>query len=105
MSQGRRMTIVKWACSCVLAMALIGATFAMGQVQEKGINVSPALKYKVVKMPRNILEWEYNTDGKPRKPSIYPVFPLDDLSADGWELVAVTPCETGEFICFLRKRR
>ena len=105
MSQVRRMTIAKWACSCVLAMLLIGATYGMAQVQDKGINVSPALKYKVVKMPRNILEWEYNTDGKPRKPSIYPVFPLDDLSADGWELVGVTPCETGEFVCFLRKRR
>ena len=101
----KRMTIVKWACSCVLAMLLIGATFGMAQVQDKGINASAALKYKVVKMPRNIIDAEYNPDGRPRKPTIYPCYPLDDLSAEGWELVQVTPCETGEFICFLRKRR
>jgi hypothetical protein len=95
----------KWASSCILAVILIGATFAMAQVQDKGINVSPALKYKVVKMPANILEAVYNTDGKPRRPPIHPVFPLDDLSAEGWELVSVTACETGEFVCFLRKRR
>ena len=89
----------------VAASLLIGATLAMAQVQEKGINVSTAVKYKVVKMPRNIIDADYNTDGKPRKPSIYPIYPLDDLSAEGWELVTVTPVDTGEFICFLKKRR
>jgi hypothetical protein len=87
------------------AALLIGGTLGMAQVQEKGINVSTAVKYKVVKMPRNIIDADYNTDGKPRKPSIYPVYPLDDLSAEGWELVTVTPVDTGEFICFLKKRR
>jgi hypothetical protein len=96
---------MKWACSVILAVLLVGATLALSQVQDKGISVSPALKYKVVKMPANILEAVYNTDGKPRKPPIHPVFPLDDLSAEGWELVSVTTCETGEFVCFLRKRR
>lgn len=98
-------TIVQWACSCVLAMLLVGGTFAMAQVQEKGINASAALKYKVVKVPANVIEADYNTDGKPRRPPIRPIFPLDELSAEGWELIAVTPCEGGEFVCFLRKRR
>jgi hypothetical protein len=92
--------------TAILAAALlIGGTLGMAQVQEKGINVSTAVRYKVVKMPRNIIDADYNTDGKPRKPSIHPVHPLDDLSAEGWELVAVTPVDTGEFICFLKKRR
>jgi hypothetical protein len=92
--------------TAILAAALlIGGTLGMAQVQEKGITVSTAVKYKVVKMPRNIIDADYNTDGKPRKPSIYPVYPLDDLSAEGWELVTVTPVDTGEFICFLKKRR
>ena len=92
--------------TAILAAALlIGGTLGMAQVQEKGINVSTAVKYKVVKMPRNIIDADYNTDGKPRKPSIYPIYPLDDLSAEGWELVTVTPVDTGEFICFLKKRR
>ena len=89
----------------VAATLLIGGTLAMAQVQDKGVNVSTAVKYKVVKMPRNIIDAEYNPDGRPRKPTIYPVYILDDLSAEGWELVTVTPVDTGEFICFLKKRR
>ena len=89
----------------VAVSLLIGATLGMAQVQEKGINVSTAVKYKVVKMPRNIIDAEYNPDGRPRKPAIYPVHILDDLSAEGWELVTVTPVDTGEFVCFLKKRK
>jgi hypothetical protein len=95
----------KWAFSCVLAVLLVGATFAMGQVQDKGISASAALKYKVVKLPANIIEADYNTDGKSRRPPIRPIYPLDDLSAEGWELITVTACEGGEFVCFFRKRR
>ena len=95
----------KWACSCILALLLLGATFALAQVQDKGIAASAALKYKVVKLPANIVEADYNTDGKPRRPPIHPVHPLDQLSAEGWELITVTACEGGEFVCFLRKRR
>ena len=93
---------LKWVVAVFL---LIGGTLGMAQVQEKGINVSAAVKYKVVKMPRNIIDAEYNPDGRPRKPPIYPVYILDDLSAEGWELVTVTPVDTGEFICFLKKRK
>lgn len=96
---------MKWGGSLLLAMAVFGATFGIAQVQDKGVAASPSLKYKVVKMPANIVEADYNTDGKPRRPSIRPVFPLDDLSAEGWELITATACEGGEFICFLRKRR
>ena len=95
-------TIVKWGA---VAMLLVGGTLALGQAQDKGINVSTAVKYKVVKMPRNIIDAEYNPDGRPRKPPIYPCYPLDDLSAEGWELVTVTPLDTGEFVCFLKKRK
>jgi hypothetical protein len=95
----------KWAGSVILALLLIGATIALAQVQEKGISGSAALKYKVVKLPPNIIEADYNTDGKPRRPPVRPVFPLDELSAEGWELISVTACEGGEFVCFLRKRR
>lgn len=98
-------TTATWSCPLLLAMAVFGATFGIAQVQDKGVSASAALKYKVVKVPANIVEADYNTDGKPRRPPIRLVFPLDDLSAEGWELITVTACEGGEFICFLRKRR
>jgi hypothetical protein len=97
-------------------MLVLGAMLAAGQAQDKeGFS---ATKYRVVRVPGNVVDTEYNSDGRPRKPAIRPIYPLDELAAEGWELVAVvhadgakvktgtsTEAYGGDIICFLRKRK
>jgi len=114
MSPGAKRDVLKWSCSFGLAAMLLAATFSLGQAQDK--EIPAAFKYRVVRVPGNIVDTEYNTDGKTRKPSIRPIHPLDELSAEGWELVTVVHADGanvrvqggeahgGDFVCFLRKR-
>jgi hypothetical protein len=118
MSPARKSNAKKWACSLFLAaMALAGAV-AVGQAQDKE-SPGASTRYRVVRMPANIVDTEFNTEGKARKPSMRPIHPLDELAAEGWELVTVVrvdgarvhvqgtqaDAEGGDFICFLRRRR
>jgi hypothetical protein len=117
MSPGAKADVRKWACSLSLAAVVLAAAFAVGQAQEKEIASAP--KYRVVRMPANIVDTEYNSSGNTRKPSMRPIHPLDELSAEGWELVTVVrvdgakvhvqgtqaDADGGDFICFLRKRK
>ena len=116
MSAGAKTNVMKWSCSFLLATMALAATFAVSQAQDKEVYAAP--KYRVVRMPANIVETEYNTEGKTRKPSMRPIHPLDELSAEGWELVTVVQADGanvrvqggaeahgGDLICFLRKRK
>ena len=114
MSSGMKTNLIKWSCSFFLAAMVLVASFALSQAQDKGILAAP--KYRVVRVPANIVDTEYNTEGKARKPAIRPINPLDELSAEGWELVTVVHADGanirvnggeahgGDFVCFLRKR-
>jgi hypothetical protein len=109
-------TKVKWLCLFLVATGVLAA-MAVGQAQEK--DGSSASKYRVVRVPANVVETEYNLEGKARKPAMRPIHPLDELSAEGWELVAVVNADGakvhvpgtgaeaygGDIICFLRKRK
>jgi len=105
-----------WAGASLLTIVILGATLATAQEKESGAS----FKYRVVRMPPNIVETEYNTIGKSRKPAARPIYPLDELSAEGWELVTVVrvdgakvqvpgaasaEADGGDFICFLRRRK
>jgi hypothetical protein len=95
---------------------MLAATFAVGQTQDK--KTSAGQEYFVVKMPFNIIEREYNSQGHERKPAAKPIRPLEELSAEGWDLVQAVYVEGasvkagsgsaeghgGDFVCFLRKR-
>ena len=96
---------MKQLLQCIAVLLLAMGAFALAQVQDKGVNASAALKYKVVRVPGNVVELDYNVDGKPRHPGVRPIHPLDDLSAEGWELISTVGVEGGEFVCFLRKRK
>ena len=117
MSPARKADVRKWACSLFLAAMAMATTVAVGQAQDKESPGTP--KYRVVRMPANIVDTEYNTEGRARKPSMRPIHPLDELAAEGWELVTVVKvdgakvhvqgtqadAEGGDFICFLRRRK
>jgi hypothetical protein len=117
MSPGAKTAAVKCSLSVMLATMVLGAAFAVGQAQEKELYGVP--KYRVVRMPANIVETEYTSEGRPRKPPMRPIHPLDELSAEGWELVTAmrvdgakvhvqgsgAEADGGDFICFLRKRK
>ncbi len=115
MSPAAKTDLAKWSCTFLLALALLAATFAVSQAQDK--EGFAATRYKVVRVPANIVDTEYNTDGRARKPAIRPINPLDELAAEGWELVTVVHSDGanirvpggeahgGDFVCFLRKRR
>ncbi len=117
MSPGMNAIVVKGSSSVLLATIVLAATYAVGQAQDK--ESYGAAKYRVVRMPANIVETEYTSEGRTRKPSLRPIHPLDELSAEGWELVTVmrvdgakvhvqgtgAEADGGDFICFLRKRK
>jgi hypothetical protein len=96
--------VLRWSGAFLLATILLGAAYATGQAQDKGSGPG-GFRYKVVKVPGNIIDMDYNTNGNPRKPAIRPVNPLDDLGAEGWELVTALPAEGGEFVLFFRRRK
>jgi hypothetical protein len=109
--------VVKCSCSVLLATMLLAATYAVGQAQDKESYGAP--RYRVVRMPASIIDTEYTSEGKARKPPMRPIHPLDELSAEGWELVTAmrvdgakvhvqgtgAEADGGDFICFLRKRK
>jgi len=113
---GAKATVMKWSCFIFVAAMMLAASFAVGQAQDKKMNAAP--EYLVVKMPFNIIEREYNTQGHERKPAAKPIRPLEELSAEGWDFVQAVYVEGasvkagsgsaeghgGEFVCFLRKR-
>jgi hypothetical protein len=115
MSPEAKADAMKWSCALLLVTTMLGATFAVGQAQDK--EVFAAYKYRVVQVPANVVDTEYNTSGSARKPSMRPIHPLDELGAEGWELVTVVrggsakihvsagaDAEGGDYLCFLRKR-
>ena len=111
-----RVRAVKWSCFVLLATAMLIATLAVGQAQDKKLPAGP--EYLVVKMPFSIIEREYNTQGHERKPAMKPIHPLDELNAEGWDFIQAVYVEGasvktndgkaeahgGDFVCFLRKR-
>ena len=117
MSSRAKANVLKLSSSVLLVAAVLGAAFAVGQAQDKE---TYGTKYRVVRVPGNVVELEYNTEGKSRKPPMRPVHPLDELAAEGWELVTVVHADGanvkiggpasgaeahgGDFVCFLRKR-
>jgi hypothetical protein len=115
MSRAAKTDLVKWSCSFLLAAVALASTFAVGQAQEREL---PSLtKYRVVRLPANIVDAEYNTSGTARRPAIRAIHPLDELAAEGWELVTVVHADGanvklqggaeahgGDFVAFLRKR-
>jgi hypothetical protein len=115
MSPRVKVDALKWSGSVLVAMMVLGASFAAGQTQDK--ELPGAFRYRVVRVPINVVEIEYTSEGRPRKPPMRPIHPLDDLSAEGWELVTVVQADGatvktqggaeahgGDLICFLRKR-
>jgi len=115
MSPEAKADVMKWSSALLVATMVLAAAFTAGQAQDKEIPAAP--RYRVVRMPFNIVDTEYNSDGKTRKPSTRPIHPLDELSAEGWDLVTVVrvdgakvkvqgaEADGGDFICFLRKRK
>jgi hypothetical protein len=94
---------MKWIGPSIVALALLMlSSLDRAPAQERSASSS---KDKVVKLPANIVEVEYNTDGKTRTSAALGVRPLDELSAQGWELISALQGEGGEFVCFPRQRR
>lgn len=114
MISGVNAGVMRWSVLIFLGTMMLAATLAVGQAQEKKVNA--AAEYLVVKMPFNIIEREYNTQGHERKPAAKPIHPLDEISAEGWDFVQAVYVEGasikvgsaeghgGDFVCFFRKR-
>jgi len=115
MSPEAKTAAVKCSYSILPVIIVLAAAYAVGQAQDK--DLYGVTKYRVVRVPANIVDTEYTSEGRTRKPSMRPIHPLDELSAEGWELVTVVQADSvqvrvqpgteahgGDLICFLRKR-
>jgi hypothetical protein len=115
MSPGVNANAVKGSISVLLVMMVLAAAYALSQAQDK--ELYGATRYRVVRVPANIVDTEYTSEGRTRKPTMRPIHPLDELSAEGWELVTVVQADSvqvrvqpgteahgGDLICFLKKR-
>ena len=101
MNETRR---ARWAF-LILPLLVTVAAIGVGQAQDKPANSASAWKYRVARILPNIVDVDYNFDGKTRKPAVRPSHALDELGAEGWELVSVIREDTGEYICFLKARK
>ena len=91
-----------WSAFLILPLLVAAAAIGIGQVQDKGGNSGPTWKYRVAKIQPNIVDIDYNVDGKTRKTALHPSHALDELGKEGWELVTVILQDSGEYICFLK---